>query len=99
MARPPKYKSDEERLEAKRAQNRRSAQIKRRRVVGLDPEAPLYSTHASARATRGKLNNAQVAEARRLREREGWTITTLARQFNVSERAMLAALKGESHKS
>jgi|GEM_PF-6135208 len=98
MARPPKYKSEEERREAQRLQKRRSAQILRRERAGLDPATPTSELTSGERATRGKLTHKQVAEIRRLHEAEGWTLATLARQFEVSERSISAILRGESWK-
>lgn len=94
MGRPPKYKTEAERREAQRAQNRRSARKRRREGAGVDEFASLYGE----RQNTAKLTAAQATEIRSLREREGWTITTLARQFGVSERAILAVLKGEAHR-
>lgn len=95
MARPAKYKSEEERRAAQLAQKRRSAIKARREARGLDPLAP----HAGEVGTGAKLTPAQVDEIRRLRAEQNWTIATLARQFDVSERTISMLLRGETWQS
>ncbi len=99
MARPPKYKSEEERREAQRLQKRRSASILRRRKAGLPDEAPPHATISSERGAGHKLTPEQVREIRRLHAAENWTFTTLARQFGVSVQTISAIVRGESWKN
>lgn len=94
MPRPPKYATEEERRAAQLEQKRRSAIKGRREARGLDPLAP----HAGAVGTGAKLTAAQVAEIRSLYAEQNWTIATLARQFDVSERTISMILRGETWK-
>lgn len=48
--------------------------------------------------TGGVLKAAQVAEIRSLYAEQNWTIATLARQFDVSERTISMILRGETWK-
>jgi len=98
MGRPPKYATEEERREAQRLQKRRSAQILRRQRAGLDPEAPPNATHSGELAPTAKLTSAQVAKIRKLRADQGWTLSSLARQFGMSEHAISDICNGRTWK-
>lgn len=91
MPRPKKYATNEERLAAQREQKRRSGTKKRREARGLDPLAP-YSGEAG---TGAKLTAAEVAELRKLRKTENWTMATLARKFGISQQQVSAILAGK----
>lgn len=92
MPRPAKYKTAEERAEAKREQKARSGKKRRREARGLDPLAP----HSGEVGTGAKLTDEQVAEIRRLKAEAGWTNITLARQFGVSGGAISLLLRGKT---
>lgn len=92
MGRPPKYTSEAERRQAQLEQKRRSATKGRRKARSLDPLAP----YAGAASTGAKLNAAQVAEIRCLHREQQYTLATLARQFDVSERTISAIARGET---
>lgn len=92
MARPRKYKTDEERRAAQLEQKRRSAIKGRREARGLDPLLP----HAGEVGTGAKLTAEQVAELRRLRQVEGYTLETLARKFNIAPSTVSLILAGKT---
>lgn len=94
MARPPKYATEAERRAARLAQKRRYQIKVRREARGLDPLAPM----SGASGTGAKLTAEQVAEIRKLKAEQNYTLATLARQFGMSERAISEILREESWK-
>ncbi len=94
MTRPPKYKTETERLEAQRAQKAASEAKRRRAARGLDPLAP----HAGEVGTGAKTTPGKVREIRRLYKEHNFTIKTLAYQFDLSESAIREIVKNESWK-
>lgn len=78
MARPKKYATEEERRQAQRISKAESAKKARRKAAGLPEDAaPVHSGAV--------LTPEQVAEIRRLRETQNYTLATLAKQFGVAE--------------
>ena len=84
MARPRKYKTDEERRAAQLEQKRRSATKSRRLARELDPLEP-YRGEAGTGAV---LTWPDVREIRRLHRERQMTLKSLAHRFGVSEKTI-----------
>lgn len=94
MPRPPKYATEAERLAAQRAQKAASEHRRRRKARGLDELIPIEGSAA----TGAKVTEEQVREIRK-RYREGLTIGTLARLFDLSEGAVSNIVNRRTWKS